>query len=105
MIAQSSAMIVGSRRMSSRQLAADRLLEIALAPRSVLRLAGDHRGLCIRCTSNALWITQDGDPDDICLGAGEQFSVTRPGPVVLQGLNTPIITRWLARPEHCDGRR
>ncbi len=76
----------GSEKVSHRQMAANEVLEVALAPRAVRRLAGDRRGLRIRCTGAALWITQDGDPADYCLGAGEQFTVTRPGPVVLQGM-------------------
>ncbi len=62
------------------------VLEIELAPRGVRRLVGDHRGLRIKCTTGALWITQDGDLGDYCLGAAEQFTVTRPGTVVLQGM-------------------
>jgi hypothetical protein len=62
------------------------IVEIELAPRSVRRLNGDHRGLRIKCTGAALWVTQEGDPDDYCLSGGEQFTVTRPGPLVLQGM-------------------
>jgi hypothetical protein len=78
----------GSETVDSRQLAAGDVLEIALAPRSVRRLMGDHRGLHIRSAGAALWITQQGDPVDYVLSATEQFTVTRPGPVVLQGMGS-----------------
>jgi hypothetical protein len=76
----------GSAKVGHRRPDAGEVLEVALAPRTLRRLAGDHRGLRIRCTGAALWITQDGDPADYCLDAGEQFTVTRPGLIVLQGL-------------------
>jgi hypothetical protein len=72
---------------AGKRLAAGDVLEIGLGPASVRRLAGDFRGLQIRCTGAALWITQDGDLEDYFLVAGEQFTVSRPGPVVLQGMS------------------
>ncbi len=68
------------------RMASGDVLEIQLAPRSVRRLNGDYRGLRIKCTGAGLWVTQEGDLDDHCLAGGEQFTVTRPGPVVLQGM-------------------
>ena len=62
------------------------MLDVALASRNARRLAGDHRGLHIRRAGATLWIAQKGDPADYRLGAGEQFTVTRPGPVMLQGM-------------------
>jgi hypothetical protein len=66
---------------------AGEVLEIELGPREVRRLAGDHRGLHIACASGLLWVTQADDPDDYYLGAAEQFVVTKPGPVVVQGMH------------------
>jgi hypothetical protein len=68
------------------------VLEIELAPRDVRRLAGDHRGLRITCAGAVLWVTQTGDPNDYYLGAAEQFTVNRAGPVVLQGLRVAPTT-------------
>jgi hypothetical protein len=68
------------------------VLEIELAPRDVRRLAGDHRGLRITCAGAMLWVTQSGDPNDYYLGAAEQFTVNRAGPVVLQGLRAAPAT-------------
>jgi hypothetical protein len=62
------------------------VLKVALAPRSARRLAEDHRDLHIRRAGATLWIAQKGDPADYRLGAGEPFTVTRPGLVVLQGM-------------------
>ncbi len=68
------------------RMASGDVLEIELAPRNVRRLAGDHRGVRIKCTGGMLWITQDGDLDDYYLAAAEQFTITRPGTIVLQGM-------------------
>jgi hypothetical protein len=62
------------------------VLKVALAPRSARRRAGDHRGLHIRRAGATLWIAKKGDPADYRLSAGEPFTVTQPGPVVLQGM-------------------
>jgi hypothetical protein len=42
-----------------------------LARRSLLRLP-DPAGRTVRCVSGALWITVDGDADDVVLCPGEQ---------------------------------
>jgi hypothetical protein len=42
--------------------------------------------LHIRRAGATLWIAKIGDPADYRLGAEEPFRVTRPGPVVLQGM-------------------
>ncbi len=65
---------------------AGEVLEIELGPREVRRLAGDHRGLRIACTAGMLWVTQAGDPDDYYLGTAEEFTLTKPGAVVVQGM-------------------
>jgi hypothetical protein len=41
----------------------------------------------IRCDSGMVWITQDGDPRDVVLAAGEQFTVDRPGAVVVLAID------------------
>jgi Protein of unknown function (DUF2917) len=37
------------------------------------------RGLAVRCLAGALWITQDGDSDDVVIKAGQCFVLDRPG--------------------------
>jgi hypothetical protein len=49
-----------------------------LRAREVLDIR-DGQGLAVRCVSGALWITQDGDSDDIVLKAGQCFVLDRPG--------------------------
>lgn len=51
---------------------------VHLRAREVLDIR-DGQGLAVRCLSGALWITQDGDSDDIVLKAGECFVLDRPG--------------------------
>src|SRR5580658_3762248 len=49
-----------------------------LRAREVLDIR-DGQGLAVRCLAGALWITQDGDTDDIVLKAGQCFVLDRPG--------------------------
>ncbi len=65
---------------------AGEVLEMELGPREVRRLAGDRRGLRITCAGGTLWVTQAGDPEDYYVGAAEEFTVTKAGPVVVQGM-------------------
>ncbi len=65
---------------------AGEVLEMALGPREVRRLPGDRRGLRITCASGALWLTQAGDSEDHYLAPHEQFTVTKEGAVVVQGM-------------------
>jgi Protein of unknown function (DUF2917) len=39
----------------------------------------DGRGASVRCIFGSVWLTQDGDPRDIVLGAGESFTLDRDG--------------------------
>jgi Protein of unknown function (DUF2917) len=49
-----------------------------LRAREVLDIRGG-RGLVVRCLAGALWITQDGDTDDIVINAGQCFVLDQPG--------------------------
>jgi hypothetical protein len=53
-------------------------IPIQLRAREVLNIR-DGQGLAVRCLGGALWITQDGDSDDIVLKAGQCFVLDRPG--------------------------
>ena len=51
-----------------------------------LSLEPDHvvafrraRGLTITCRQGEIWVTEDGDPRDVVLRAGERISLERPG--------------------------
>ena len=64
--------------------------ERSLFPGEIIRLNGDGRGLHIVCRTGALWITQTDDEKDYVLQAGETFVVTRPGLVLVQGLDESL---------------
>jgi hypothetical protein len=49
-------------------------------------LNGDRRGTTIRCMEGNLWITQIGDYEDYAIEAGQEFTITRHGKVVIQGI-------------------
>ncbi len=60
--------------------------EVTVAKDQLHRWTGDHRGLVLCVREGALWITQETDPDDVILRAGECFQVSTKGTVVAQGL-------------------
>lgn len=43
----------------------------------------DGRGASVRCLFGSVWLTQDGDPRDIVLGAGEAFTFDRDGVAIV----------------------
>lgn len=49
-----------------------------LRTREVLDIRGGQ-GLVVRCLAGALWITQEGDTDDVVVKAGECFKLDRRG--------------------------
>ena len=49
-----------------------------LRAREVLDIRGGE-GLVVRCLAGALWITQEGDTDDVVVKAGECFKLDRRG--------------------------
>jgi len=50
------------------------------------KLAGDHRWKVIICHAGEVWITQQFDPEDYILKAGETFIITQLGTVVFEAL-------------------
>ena len=46
----------------------------------------DAEGQGVAVFSGCLWVTQEGDPDDVTLQAGESFAFNRPGLSVVQAL-------------------
>ena len=53
------------------------------------RIRRVHRpvGRRIECVSGSLWITQDGDPRDIVLSAGESFAFDHKGDALISALD------------------
>ena len=47
----------------------------------------DARGRVVLCLSGTLWLTQDGDPRDIVLEAGEEAQIDRDGLSILHALS------------------
>jgi hypothetical protein len=56
-----------------------------LAHRGVLNLR-DRNGDRVECLDGSVWITQDGDPRDIVLDAGESFVLDRAGTALVYAL-------------------
>jgi hypothetical protein len=59
---------------------------IGLDAREVVTLP-DARGATLRVTRGTLWITQEGDPQDVVLRAGDSWLVERNGLVVVEAQN------------------
>ena len=57
--------------------------DVALAPGEVLRLEGP-RGLQVVCQSGHLWITEEAQPDDVWLAAGQRVRLVGNGLAVLE---------------------
>jgi len=64
---------------------------IPVAKGSLLSL-GEGNRVEIGCESGALWITQDNDPRDVVLNAGEAFVSDRPGTVLVYALQPATLT-------------
>ena len=52
--------------------------DLCLKRRQVVKVR-DGLGHSIVCDSGSVWVTQEGDPRDIVLGAGEAFTLDRRG--------------------------
>jgi hypothetical protein len=75
-----------------------------LRAREVLDIR-DGQGLAVRCLAGALWITQDGDTDDIVLKAGQCFVLDRPGLALVSAPVAPatVVIEAAARDAPCLG--
>jgi hypothetical protein len=56
---------------------------IALPAGALLRLAGP-RGLEVTCETGHLWITEEDQPDDVWLAAGQRVALVGEGLAVLE---------------------
>ncbi len=77
-----------------------------LRAREVLDIR-NGRGLVVRCLAGALWITQDGDTDDIVLKAGECFVLDRHGLALVSAPLNPatVVVEQPSRGAGCMGQR
>ena len=56
----------------------------------LLALRG-RRGLRIESRRGAIWVTQDGDPNDVVLDAGQAHVLERDAPVLIQALDPACV--------------
>jgi hypothetical protein len=76
-----------------------------LEPGELVRL-DDARGITLRVTRGALWITQEHDVRDIVLAAGDSFTIDRRGLTVVeaQGRATVCVLAHHLEDIHVRGR-
>ena len=60
--------------------------EIDLEGLELLKLDLEQPRASVLCTSGHLWLTQQGDPQDHLLAAGQTFILNQRGTVLVQGL-------------------
>lgn len=65
--------------------------KIPLPKGSLFRIEGNWQGYVISCQAGVCWITQEGDPQDYLLEAGEELIIDRAGLVVVQGITDGAI--------------
>jgi hypothetical protein len=77
-----------------------------LRAREVLDIR-NGQGLVVRCLCGSLWITQDGDTDDVVLKAGECFVLDRRGLALVSAPIGPatVVVEKASRGAPCAGRR
>ena len=65
--------------------------KVCLPKGSMFRIEGNRQGQIILCQAGVCWITQEGDPQDYLLEAGEKLTVERAGLVVVQAITDGAI--------------
>ena len=51
----------------------------------------DGRGSSMRCLAGSVWVTQEGDPRDIVLAAGDAFTLDRDGVAIVYATSDAAI--------------
>lgn len=64
---------------------------IALAARSVHRIE-NAQGTNVSCVRGATWVTQERDPRDVILAAGQSVVLDRPGLAIVYAFKDAVIT-------------
>jgi hypothetical protein len=77
-----------------------------LRAREVLDIR-NGQGLVVRCLDGALWITQDGDTDDVVLKAGDCFVLDRRGLALVSAPVVPatLVVENASRESPCAAQR
>ena len=65
-------------------------MNIAMAPHSVLRI-DDARGVVVEVERGLLWLTEEGDPRDRYVGAGDWLRLDRDGVAIANALEPTIL--------------
>ena len=65
--------------------------QLCLQPKQLVRVRGGL-GHSVVCHRGSVWLTQQGDPRDIVLAAGEAFTLDRGGVALLQALGPGAIS-------------
>ncbi len=60
--------------------------EIELDGSELLKLDLEQPRASVTCTAGTLWLTQQGDPQDYVLVAGQTFTLSQRGTVLVQGV-------------------
>ena len=72
-------------------LASLNLEPIALAAGSVHRIE-NAKGITVSCVRGPTWVTQESDPRDLILAAGQSFVLDRPGLAIVYAFREAVIT-------------
>ena len=77
-----------------------------LRAREVLDIR-NGKGLAVRCLAGSLWITQDGDTDDVVVKAGQCFELDRSGLALVSAPVGPatVVVEKATRAAPCAGQR
>ena len=76
---------------------------VALAARCVHRIES-AKGMKIACVRGAIWVTQERDPRDLILTAGQSVVLDKAGLAVVYALKDAVITVGAARQLAAAGR-
>ena len=71
--------------------------ELCLKKNQLVKVRGGI-GHTVLCHSGSIWVTQDGDPRDVVLGAGQVFTLDRSGPALLQAFESGSVSIRRAAP-------
>ncbi|MHC1783322.1 MAG: DUF2917 domain-containing protein [Anaerolineaceae bacterium] len=78
-------------------------VDINLDQGEVFTLLGDQRGSIIQNLRGVVWITQENDADDYKIFKGEEFTISKSGKVIVQGVPTARIRITAAEDAAAEG--
>jgi len=78
---------------------------VSALPKGQLLAFGGRRGARIESRRGAIWITQDGETDDVVLDAGQSHVLERDAPVLIQALDAACVSVQAAGPQPAGWQR